>query len=92
MKNQRYEEAARLRDKEKNLSEELERAKVRWEEEMKELRYTVGDEDVAQVVSMMTGVPVTKVAAGELARLAGMGDDRPEALPEARFVHKFPRP
>jgi ATP-dependent Clp protease ATP-binding subunit ClpC len=74
VKNQRYEEAARLRDKEKNLSEELERAKQRWEEEMKEQRYTVSDEDVAEVVSMMTGVPVTKVAAGELERLSNMGE------------------
>ncbi|MFK7972829.1 MAG: ATP-dependent Clp protease ATP-binding subunit [Bacteroidia bacterium] len=74
VKKQRYEEAARLRDKEKTLTEELEHAKTKWEEDMKELRYTVSDDDVAEVVSMMTGVPVTKVAAGELKRLADLGE------------------
>ena len=74
VKSQKYEEAAQLRDQEKRLLEELEQAKVEWEEETKNKRYTVNDEDVASVVAMMTGVPVTKVAAGEVAKLKKMGE------------------
>lgn len=74
VKSQKYEEAAQLRDQEKRLLEELEQAKVEWEEETKNKRYTVNDDDVASVVAMMTGVPVTKVAAGEIAKLKKMGD------------------
>ncbi|MEM8899209.1 MAG: ATP-dependent Clp protease ATP-binding subunit [Bacteroidota bacterium] len=74
VKSQKYEEAAQLRDQEKRLLEELEQAKVRWEEETRNKRYTVSEEDVASVVSMMTGVPVTKIAAGEMTRLKKMGD------------------
>ncbi|HHG84937.1 MAG TPA: ATP-dependent Clp protease ATP-binding subunit, partial [Bacteroidetes bacterium] len=72
VKSQKYEEAARLRDKEKKLLEELEKAKILWEEEAKTKRYTVSEEDVADVVAMMTGIPVTKVAAGEAEKLIGM--------------------
>lgn len=75
VKSQKYEEAAQLRDQEKRLLEELEQAKVEWEEETKNKRYTVNDEDVASVVAMMTGVPVTKVAAGEVAKLKKMGEE-----------------
>ena len=75
VKSQRYEEAAQLRDQEKRLLEELEHAKIEWEEETKNKRYTVAEEDVASVVSMMTGVPVTKVAAGELEKLKLMEPD-----------------
>ncbi|MEZ4777007.1 MAG: ATP-dependent Clp protease ATP-binding subunit [Bacteroidia bacterium] len=74
VKSQKYEEAAQLRDQEKRLLEELEQAKIEWEEETKNKRYTVSEDDVAAVVSMMTGVPVTKVAAGEIAKLKLMGE------------------
>ncbi len=74
VKSQKYEEAAQLRDQEKRLLEELEHAKMEWEEETKNKRYTVSEEDVAAVVSMITGVPVTKVAAGEIAKLRQMAD------------------
>ncbi|TAE60477.1 MAG: ATP-dependent Clp protease ATP-binding subunit, partial [Bacteroidetes bacterium] len=57
VKSQKYEEAAKLRDQEKRLIEELEAAKAEWEEETKTRRYTVSEEDVAAVVSMITGVP-----------------------------------
>jgi ATP-dependent Clp protease ATP-binding subunit ClpC len=80
VKSQKYEEAAQLRDQEKQLLEKLEQAKIEWEEETKNKRYTVNDEDVASVVSMMTGVPVTKIAAGELTRLVNMGDDLKGAI------------
>lgn len=73
VKSQKYEEAAQLRDQEKRLLEELEQAKVEWEEETKNKRYTVSEEDVASVVSMITGVPVTKIAAAEIEKLKTMG-------------------
>ncbi len=75
VKSQRYEEAAQLRDQEKRLIEELELAKIAWEEETKSKRYVVSEEDVANVVAMMTGVPVNKVAEGDAARLLHMKQD-----------------
>jgi ATP-dependent Clp protease ATP-binding subunit ClpC len=75
VKSQQYEEAARLRDQEKKLMEELDKAKVAWEEESKKQRYTVSEEDVADVVAMMTGIPVTKVAAGEASKLVHMAEE-----------------
>lgn len=80
VKSQRYEEAAQLRDQEKRLLEQLEQAKVEWEEETKNKRYTVNESDVASVVSMMTGIPVTKVAAGEVAKLKKMGDQLKDVI------------
>ncbi|MEO0470716.1 MAG: ATP-dependent Clp protease ATP-binding subunit [Bacteroidota bacterium] len=80
VKSQKYEEAARLRDQEKRLLEELEHAKIEWEEETKNKRYTVSEEDVASVVSMMTGVPVNKIAAGEVAKLRTMGKDLKDVI------------
>lgn len=75
VKSQRYEEAAQLRDQEKRLIEELDLAKLAWEEETKSKRYTVGEEDVAAVVAMMTGIPVNKVAEGDAVRLRSMLED-----------------
>jgi ATP-dependent Clp protease ATP-binding subunit ClpC len=75
VKSQKYEEAARLRDQEKKLMEDLDKAKLQWEEEAKTKRYTVTEEDVADVVAMMTGIPVTKIAAGESAKLVTMGEE-----------------
>ncbi|MFN5842236.1 MAG: ATP-dependent Clp protease ATP-binding subunit, partial [Bacteroidota bacterium] len=75
VKSQRYEEAARLRDSEKKLLEDLEKAKQNWEEETKTKRYPVTDEDIAEVVAMMTGIPVKRVAQTESTRLLKMADD-----------------
>ncbi len=75
VKSQKYEEAARLRDSEKKLQEELEGAKKGWEEETKVARYPVTEEDIAEVVAMITGVPVKRVAQGEGARLLKMADE-----------------
>ncbi|MCB0841655.1 MAG: ATP-dependent Clp protease ATP-binding subunit [Bacteroidetes bacterium] len=80
VKSQKYEEAAQLRDQEKRLLEELEQAKIEWEEETKNKRYTVSEDDVASVVSMMTGVPVTKIAAAEIAKLKLMGDQLKDVI------------
>lgn len=73
VKSQKYEEAARLRDTEKKLLEELETAKIRWEEESKTKRYPVSEEDIAEVVGMMTGIPVSKIAQSENTKLVQMG-------------------
>jgi len=72
VKSQRYEEAAQLRDQEKRLMEELELAKMAWEEETKTKRYNVTEADVAEVVGMMTGIPVNKIADGDAKRILGM--------------------
>jgi len=74
VKSQKYEEAAQLRDKEKRLIDQLERAKLAWEEETKKRRYTVTAENVAEVVAMVTGIPVQRVAQTEGAKILQMGD------------------
>ncbi len=75
VRSQKYEEAANLRDKERKLQEELEREKNKWEEETKENRETVTEEHVAEVVSMMTGIPVHRVAQNEGKRLQQMNEN-----------------
>src|SRR5258707_1549037 len=75
VKSQRYEEAARLRDSEKQLIEQLDTAKRAWEEDTKSQRYTVTEQDVAAVVSMMTGIPVFRIAQAESSRLVKMYDE-----------------
>src|SRR6185312_8438157 len=75
VKSQKYEEAAQLRDKEKKLLEQLDTAKARWEEETKKKRYNVKEENVAEVIAMMTGIPVSRVAQNEGAKLLGMGNE-----------------
>jgi ATP-dependent Clp protease ATP-binding subunit ClpC len=75
VRNQKYEEAADLRDKERRLTEELEREKKKWEESTKENRETVTAEHVAEVVSMMTGIPVQRVSLNEMERLKTMSDN-----------------
>jgi len=74
VKSQRYEEAAKLRDVEKQLQKQLEDARKKWDEDSKENRQTVSEENVAEVVSMMTGVPLTKVSQNENQKLAKMYD------------------
>ena len=70
VKKQRYEEAAKLRDDEKRLEKELEEAQTAWEEDSKQHREVVDAEQVADVVSMMSGIPVTKIATAESNKLA----------------------
>ena len=72
VKSQKYEEAARLRDKEKSLLESLDTAKAKWEEETKTQRYTVTEDDVAEVIAMITGVPTKRIAQSEGNRLLQM--------------------
>lgn len=75
VKSQRFEEAAALRDREKRLGEELEKAKAEWEEEAKHKRYPINEENIAEVVSMMTGIPVMRMVEAESNKLRRMGDD-----------------
>lgn len=75
VKKQRYEEAARLRDDEKRVEGQLQEAQAAWEEEVKKNRETVDEPDVAEVVAMMTGIPVQRVAQQESKRLGGMAED-----------------
>merc|ERR1712093_626959 len=70
VKKQKYEEAAKLRDDEKNLEKELAIAQERWEEESKKHKEIVSEDSVADVVSMMTGVPVNRIAQTESNKLA----------------------
>jgi len=75
VKSQKFEEAASLRDTEKRLGEELEKAKNEWEEESKHKRYPIGEEQIAEVVSMMTGIPVKRMVQAESEKLRKMADD-----------------
>ncbi|HEU4575414.1 MAG TPA: ATP-dependent Clp protease ATP-binding subunit [Chitinophagaceae bacterium] len=75
VKSQKFEEAASLRDTEKKLQEELEKAKAEWEEETKHKRYPIGEEDIAEVVSMMTGIPVKRMVQAETEKLRKMAED-----------------
>lgn len=75
VKSQQYEKAADLRDHESKLVRKLEKAKEDWEEEAKTKKYPVTDEDIAEVVAMMTGIPVKRVAQSESKKLVGMTDD-----------------
>ncbi len=74
VKQQDYEEAARLRDKERTLQNELETAKNDWDIKTRELVYDVSEEDIGVVVSMMTGIPVTRVVQAESEKLMKMED------------------
>lgn len=70
VKRQRYEEAAKLRDDEKKLEKELAIAQEEWENESKLHRVTVTEDNVAEVVSMISGVPVHRIAQTELNKLS----------------------
>jgi len=75
VRSQRYEEAARLRDTERTLNDRLEKAKKAWEEDAKNHRVTVTADHVGDVVAMMTGIPVQRIAEKESGRLARMDQE-----------------
>ncbi|MDP4254715.1 MAG: ATP-dependent Clp protease ATP-binding subunit, partial [Bacteroidota bacterium] len=75
VKSQKFEEAASLRDTEKRLQEELEKAKNEWEEESKHKRYPIDEDNIAEVVSMMTGIPVKRMVQAESEKLRNMSTD-----------------
>jgi ATP-dependent Clp protease ATP-binding subunit ClpC len=64
-----------LRDKEKKLIDELEKEKAKWEEDTRTKRFTVTEDNVAEVVAMMTGIPTSRVAQNESIKLLGMGEE-----------------
>jgi len=72
VKMQNFEEAAKLRDKEKHLLDALDHAKQEWEERSSESVYDVSEADISSVIAMMTGIPVVKVAQSESKKLLAM--------------------
>ena len=72
VKRQKYEEAAKLRDDEKKIEKELAIAQEQWEEDSKNNRVQVTEDNVADVVSMMTGIPVNRIAQTESNKLANL--------------------
>jgi ATP-dependent Clp protease ATP-binding subunit ClpC len=72
---QKFEEAAEYRDMERNLNADLEKAKKAWEEESRIHREIVSEDNVAEVVAMMTGIPVQRIATNESDRLMNMEKD-----------------
>jgi ATP-dependent Clp protease ATP-binding subunit ClpC len=75
IRSQKYEEAARLRDVERQLNNELETARKNWEEEQKNHKQIVNEEAVAEVVSMMCGIPLQKISQNENDKLAKMPEN-----------------
>jgi ATP-dependent Clp protease ATP-binding subunit ClpC len=75
VKSQQFEKAASLRDTEKKLQEELEAAKAAWEDEVKSKRYPITEEEIAEVIHMMTGIPVKRMVAAESDKLRNMATD-----------------
>ncbi|MEX1191055.1 MAG: ATP-dependent Clp protease ATP-binding subunit [Brumimicrobium sp.] len=92
IKSQQYEKAAELRDKEKKLQDKLEVAKLKWEEDTKNHRVTVTEEHVADVVAMMTGIPVQRIAEKESGKLAKMADEiKSQVIGQDEAVEKVVR-
>jgi ATP-dependent Clp protease ATP-binding subunit ClpC len=75
IRDQDFERAAELRDKERDLQAEIRRRREEWEEERRTLRPTITEEDVAFIVSRWTGIPVTRLQEGETDRLLHMEDE-----------------
>src|SRR5699024_8610763 len=75
VKSQNFELAASFGDKEKELAVQLDVMKKDWEERLKDNRETVDEEEIANVVSMMSGIPVQRMAQAEGIKLAGMKED-----------------
>lgn len=75
VKSQNFELAASYRDRERELSNSLDAMKAEWETRLKDDRQTVGEEDIATVISMMSGVPVQRMAQAEGLKLAGMKEE-----------------
>lgn len=90
VKSQNFELAASFRDKERQYLMELESAKAKWEKEMQEHRETVDEDKVAEVIAMMSGVPVQRIAKAENARLLEMSDIlKSKVVGQDDAVHKI---
>jgi len=75
VKNQEFEKAARMRDREKSLKKELEELKNNWEDEKGKAEAVVTTEDIAEIVSSWTGIPVTKLEEAETERLLRLEEE-----------------
>jgi len=75
VKSQQYEKAAQLRDSERQLEEQLETARNKWEEDSKSMRYPITEDDIAEVIAMSTGIPVRRIAQSESDKLMSMNTD-----------------
>ena len=80
VQNQKYEEAAQLRDTEKKLLAELDIQKKKWIEESKKKRHKVNEKNISEVVAMITGIPVERIEENESSRLLGMTDTLSEKV------------
>ena len=80
VRSQKYEEAAKLRDIEKKLQTNLDEARKKWEDDMKAHRQTVTIDNVAEVVSMMTGIPLQKISQNENKKLAELNKELKKAV------------
>ena len=80
IRSQKYEEAAKLRDVERELNESLERERKKWEEECSNNKQTVTEDNVAEVVSMMTGIPLQKVSLNETDKLSKMYENMSDTI------------
>ncbi|RPI68003.1 MAG: ATP-dependent Clp protease ATP-binding subunit [Ignavibacteriae bacterium] len=87
VKSQNFEEAARLRDLEKKYQSELEQAKEDWEQSASDVVHDVSDDDISDVVAMMTGIPVNRIAESETEKLLKMADElKGEVIGQAEAV------
>ena len=89
---QNFERAASYRDQQEKLKEELQVAKDRWEKELDSRRVTVKENHIAEVVAMMTGVPVQRIAQSEGIRLLGMTDElKKQVIGQDEAIDKIAR-
>lgn len=92
VQNQNFESAANYRDHQEKLKLELQDAKNKWEKTLDSQRETVDENDVAEVVAMMTGVPVKRIAQSEGIRLLGMSDTlRKQIIGQDEAIDKIAR-
>ncbi len=92
VRNQNFEEAARLRDIEKKLLNELEEAKRTWESKSHTIVHDVNEEVIADVVSMMTGIPVNRIAQSESQKLLRMAEElKREIIGQDEAIEKLSR-
>jgi ATP-dependent Clp protease ATP-binding subunit ClpC len=92
VKSQKYEEAAKLRDREKNLINQLDEAKATWEKETGDNRFTVTEENVAEVIAMMTGIPVKRIGQSEGKKLLTMEADlKKRVIGQDKAIEKLSR-
>lgn len=90
VKKQKYEEAAKLRDQEKQLIDKLEEKKLQWEQDTKDQRFEVNEEHVAEVIAMITGVPAKRISQGEGHKLLNMKEElRSKVIGQDKAIEKL---